>query len=369
MWKKTKMAGHVILWWVWMSDFNWNVIRSSYWYWCLVLFFLSPFFLVSKCRERTDVVTPDEMPSYICKLPFPWRQHRHLLGVAAWRWVQACALHPNTAIPTPPPAACAGPGAAPAAPHRHRFAPAPSPSSPPSSVTMTTRCLACKRTSPRQPQRCQLPVDPRPARRRGGRSRHTPRCLLPPACPPSASSRMRWCCCWRRRRSSSGHWRWLTGSRKTVGSSAAALRLRWWRPEKLFASWTLMEESLGRWAVTDPRRPSYSAPVNHTETWSQTANERRRFRTFTFRLTAFDRLWCSASVGHKWKCWIKKKKKCNIMDILKLCWWYAYRVDTNIQTLLEWPPLHRLTVWKKRKKYLHAFIYKTRETLRQKETK
>lgn len=47
-------------------------------------------------------------------------------------------------------------------------------------------------------------------------------------------------------------------------------------------------------------------------------------------------------------------------------------MDTNIQTLLEWPPLHQLTVrGEKRKKYLHAFIYKTRETLllRQKETK
>lgn len=32
------------------------------------------------------------------------------------------------------------------------------------------------------------------------------------------------------------------------------------------------------------------------------------------------------------------------MEILITFCWYAYCMDTNIQTLLEWPPLHLLTV-------------------------
>ncbi len=239
-----------------------------------------PSSLVARCRQRTNVMTPDEMPSYICELLFPWRQRRHRLGAAAWRCVQACAFHLSTTIWVPPPAACAGRDAVTATPHLLRFAHVLSPSSHPSSITMTTRCLVCKPASPQQTQRCQSPAEPCPARKGGKRRQHTPRCLLLPARPPLVSSRMRWRCCWRRRRSSSGHWRWLTGSRKRVGSAAAARWLHSWRPEKLFASWTLTVEALGRWAVTDPRRPSYSAPAYHTETWAKPANERTRFNTW-----------------------------------------------------------------------------------------
>lgn len=282
---------------VWKFLSSWITFTPFLFLFCLCLVCLhSP---VSKCRERTSVMTP----SYICKL-LRCRHCRHRLGAAAWRYAHICVLHLN---PIPPLAAWEGRDAVKATPHLPRSAPALFPSFHLCSVTMTMRCLACK--PPQRPQRCQSPVGPCLARRRRMKWQRTPRCFHLPARLPLDGSRMRWPCCSKRHRSNSGRWRWLTGSRRGAESSPAPQRLHWWKPEKLFASWTLTEEVPGRWAVTDPRRPSYSAPAYHTETWAKPANERARFRTFTYCFTLFDRLWCSASVGWEWKCWIKKQKR------------------------------------------------------------
>lgn len=93
-------------------------------------------------------------------------------------------------------------------------------------------------------------------------------------------------------------------------------------------------------AVTDPHKPNYLARAYHTETWAKAATEGIQLRTFTFSMTASERLSPSARSKMEMQNREKKKKKKSYVPITMHS---AYKHS-------EWSPSHRLTVWKKKKK-------------------
>lgn len=115
--------------------------------------------------------------------------------------------------------------------------------------------------------------------------------------------------------------------------------------------------SAGALSCNGPTQTQLLSPSLSHRDLGQCSQWKDTIRAFTFGLTVFDRLWCSASVGRKWKCWIWKKNviswkfwKC--ADDMHTVWIQTYKHVLSGRLHTDWQYGKRE---KKKNIYMHLF--------------